>query len=211
MACDCVDACTQPLSLSFTEQGYGNTAPATTGGRVLVYTAGFFSILVFAVVLGHAGNIITAIFDDWMDRARYITLLKRPGFVFIFWGCLYYAWMAVVAWKTVHWKEERLGDDFPFQDAYWFGFITTTTVGLGDIYLEHQVMLRRDLIAFSLLILVGFVFLATFLTKLTDVLVAIFPHTKSTNLDDRLKNTDMLWHMHKCKSGAADNTTEHPE
>lgn len=51
--------------------------------------------------------------------------------------------MGVVALKTVYWKESRLGENFEFNDAYWFGFSTTTTVGLGDYYyLEHQVMLQ---------------------------------------------------------------------
>jgi putative Mn2+ efflux pump MntP len=108
--------------------------------------------------------------------------------------------MCVVAWKTVHWKEERLGEDFKFVNAYWFSFITTTTVGLGDFYLEHQVLLRRDLVAFSLLILMGFVFLANFLVKLTDLLTECFPRIKSSNLDERLKATNMMWHL-KRKTG----------
>ena len=179
------------------QQGYGNTAPATTGGRAMIFTLGFLSILVFAVVLGHAGTIITCIFDDWVERVKCMAIMKRPGLATVFWGCFYYGWMAVLAWKTVYWKEERLGDDFEYRDAYWFSFITTTTVGLGDFYLEHQVVLRRDLIAFSLIILVGLIFLANFLVKLTDCLTSWFPNAKSQSLDERLQKTDMLWHWKK--------------
>lgn len=104
---------------------------------------GFVSILIFAVVLGNAGNILTAIVKDFVDRFRCLSLLKCLGIACVLWGLLYYLWMGVVALKTVYWKESRLGENFEFNDAYWFGFSTTTTVGLGDYYyLEHQVMLQ---------------------------------------------------------------------
>jgi len=186
--------CTPLTSLSH-PHSYGNTAPVTQEGRLLVYTVGFLSILVFAVVLGHAGNIVTAIFDDWLSRVKILSIVKRNWVMCLFWGTLYYTWMCVVAWKTVHWKEERLGGDFHFKEAYWFSFITTTTVGLGDYYLEHQVLLRRDLVAFSLLILFSFVLLSNFLVKLTDLLTAILPRTKASNLDERLKATNIMWHF----------------
>jgi len=138
---------------------------------------------------------VTAIIDDWINRVNVLAIAKSNWFMCLFWGLVYYSWMLVVAWKTVHWKEERLDEDFSYKDAYWFSFITTTTVGLGDYYLAHQVLLRRDLISFALLVLVGFVFLSNFLVKLTEVLTTVFPRAKAKSLDDRLKQTNMLWHF----------------
>ena len=88
-----------------------------------MYTIGFLSILVFALVLGNSGNIVTAITDDWIGRIKLLSIAKRDWFMCLFWGALYYTWMLVVAWKTVHWKEERLGEDFTFEDAYWLVFV----------------------------------------------------------------------------------------
>ena len=151
--------------------------------------------MIFALVLGNAGRIVTAIFDDWLSRVKVLSCVRQDWIMCLFWGGLYYFWMSIVALETVRWKKERLDEDFSYQDAYWFAFITTTTVGLGDYYLEHQVVLRRDLIAFSLMILMGFVFLANFLVKMTELLTTRFPRMKASNLDQRLQATNMLWHF----------------
>ena len=86
-----------------------------------------------------------------------------------------------------------MDEDFDWDDAYWMAFITTTTVGLGDFFYEHQVLLRRDLISFSLVILVGFIFLANFLVKLTDLLTALLHWSGATDLDTRLQETSLVW------------------
>jgi hypothetical protein len=60
------------------------------------------------------------------------------------------------------------------KDGYWFSFISTTTVGLGDIYLEPEVIQARDLVTFPLLFLVGFVFLSSFLGKFADMALHVY-------------------------------------
>jgi hypothetical protein len=65
--------------------GYGNTAPVTTGGRAMVYTFGFLSILTFASVLGEAGRIISALFDDWVERLKF-PLLRRTFVAWYVWS-----------------------------------------------------------------------------------------------------------------------------
>jgi hypothetical protein len=59
--------------------------------------------------------------------------------------------------------------DFSFQDGYWFSYISTTTVGLGDIFLEPETIQSRDLVTFPLLFLVGFVYLSSFLGKFAEL------------------------------------------
>lgn len=79
--------------------------------------------------------------------------------------------MAVIAVITAWWKRNQLGEaDFQFSDGYWFSYISITTVGLGDIFLEPQVILFRDLFIFPLSFLFGFVFVAAFLGKFAESL-----------------------------------------
>mmetsp|Transcript_2383 Transcript_2383/g.4324 ORF Transcript_2383/g.4324 Transcript_2383/m.4324 type:complete len:461 (+) Transcript_2383:100-1482(+) len=115
--------------------GYGNATPETEGGRAMIYTLGFLSILMFAIILGTAGTIIVSIWDDFIDRTK-LHQLNIPWVACVFWGFCYYAWLLAIAVVTQNWKNARLGDDMEFSEAYWFSYISTTTVGFGDYYLE---------------------------------------------------------------------------
>lgn len=72
----------------------------------------------------------------------------------------------------------RLGDeDFANnEDIFWFAFISTTTVGLGDFYLQPEVTFASDVLQFSLMFLVGFVFLASFLGKISEGIASLAPN-----------------------------------
>jgi len=169
--------------------GYGNTAPTTEGGRAMIYTLGFFSILLFAGVLGTAGTIVVTIWDDFIDRTK-LHQLNIPWVGCIFWGCCYYAWMLVIAAVTQNWKAARLGEDMDFSEAYWFSYVSTTTVGLGDYYLEHDVILRQDLFVFPVMFLAGFVLLANFFVKLSEVLTDLVPQN-NRSLEETLADSDV--------------------
>jgi hypothetical protein len=159
--------------------GYGNATPETKGGRAMIYTLGFLSILMFAIILGTAGTIIVTIWDDFIDRTK-LHQLNIPWVACVFWGFCYYAWLLAIAVVTQNWKNARLGDDMEFSEAYWFSYISTTTVGFGDYYLQPDVILRQDLITFPLMFLTGFVLLANFFVKLTELLTSLVPtHRRS--------------------------------
>jgi hypothetical protein len=93
--------------------------------------------------------------------------------------------MLVIAVVTQNWKAARLGQETDFSEAYWYAYISTMTVGLGDYYLEHDVILRQDLFIFPVLFLAGFVLLANFFVKLTEVILNLVPHSHKT-LEDTL-------------------------
>jgi Ion channel len=98
--------------------------------------------------------------------------------------------MAVV----VKWMQARAGDTtFNNADGYWFAYISSTTVGFGDIYLPAEVFLFRDLLTFPLMWLVGFVLVAAFIAKFADTWIA-FLGRRSYVVDvlDRLHKTHML-------------------
>ena len=139
----------------------------------MVFTAGFISMLLFGLVLGTAGKVVTVIIDDLLDKIPRSDFGLRNLLLFLLWGVFYYAWMLCVAWATVEWKEQQVGVDFEWDDAYWFAFISTTTIGLGDFFLEHHALRSVDLVTFPLLMLLGFIFLATFLVKLTELLTDV--------------------------------------
>jgi hypothetical protein len=91
-----------------TTVGYGNQAPETTGGRAMVYSLGFLSILAFAGILASSGNIVSVIFDDAVNRIK-VQSLTTPWVALWVWGAIYYSWMALIASITKNWKEKMLG------------------------------------------------------------------------------------------------------
>jgi hypothetical protein len=88
----------------------------------MVFSLGFISILAFGAVLASAGNIVSRIFDDAVTR-RKLTFLSWPWVAMCVWGSAYYTWMALIAFYTKVWKQERLNDDsFTMNDGYWFRY-----------------------------------------------------------------------------------------
>lgn len=164
----------------------------------MVFTVGFVSMLVFGFVLGNAGKVVTTIIDELLDKIPHSTFGLRNLLLCLLWGVFYYAWMLCVAWATIEWKEQRVSVELEWDDAYWFAFISTTTIGLGDFFLEHHALRHVDLINFSLLMLLGFIFLSTFLVKLGEVMTAF--HTwkggrkcsKGTDSNDRREESITL-------------------
>lgn len=120
------------LALCFVESGC-SLAPTTAGGRGLVFTLGFVSILLFGAMLARAGNIASVILDTAISRVKLIQ--RRHVANALCWGAIWVSWMFFMAFTTRQWNRERLGadNDFTFGDGYWFAYISTTTVGLGDV------------------------------------------------------------------------------
>merc|ERR1712194_382295 len=78
-------------------------------------------------------------------------------------------WLLVIGAATVGWKKYRLGQDMTLADGFWFAFISITTVGLGDMFLEHETIAFADILEFALIFLVGFVLLANLIVALVDL------------------------------------------
>jgi len=166
--------------------GYGNQAPTTTAGRTMVYTLGFASILAFAANLAMAGYITSAIADDFAKRIH-LNLLTRPWISSLVWGSIYYAWLLILASVTAKWKHNILGEEnFSFRDGYWFSYISSTTVGLGDIFLEPEVLRLPDVFLFPVLLLSGFTILSAFLGKLFDAITVMLGVGKKKSIVNTL-------------------------
>lgn len=181
--------------------GYGNQSPTTAGGQAMLYTLGFLSILVFAGVATQSGRITVLLFDDMIKRVCCLRWLSRPLLATIFWGVLYWGWLVLIAFYTTSWKRVRMGEDFEFVEGYWFSFISTTTVGLGDIFLEPEVLIGQDLLIFSLIFLIGFVFLASFLGKLSAFFSGL-QHVGGKTLEQCLAETSLCCGHRIAEAGA---------
>lgn len=174
--------------------GYGNQSPSTVEGQAMIYTLGFLSILLFALVALQSGRITALLFDDVMRKTHVLSWFSRPFLGTLLWGILYWAWLALIGSFTVDWKVSRMGEEFSMSDAFWFAYISTTTVGLGDIFLEPEVLVGQDLLSFSFLFLIGFVFLAIFVGKLTAFIAYItgLNHVGGNTIEQSLADTSLL-------------------
>ena len=182
-----------------TTVGYGNASPVTDEGKSMCYTFGFLCILLFGTVLAQAGDIITAIFEDGVNRHEKLKWLSKTWIEVIIWGAAFYSFLCIIAATTQSWQNNRLGEDITFKDAYWFSFISITTVGLGDMYLDGENFAVWDLMGFAWLFLLGFAILANFLCLLRRMKKEVVQSVAGgssfkTRLQERppLTRTDMI-------------------
>lgn len=160
----------------------------------MVIWLGIVSILAFGAVLASTGNILQLIVDDIVGRSRLSRFMTWPSVKAIGWGGIAIGWMFVLGSRTSWWWENRLDLETSNHEKFWFGFISSTTVGLGDYFLQPEVLFLQDVIQFSFLFLTGFVFTATFLTSVGSFVVGLFPSSRGSSvLERRLRDTNLLW------------------
>lgn len=76
-----------------------------------------------------AGYIASAVFDDALVRFQ-LRILTWPSISCLVWGSCYYVWMGLIAVVTQDYKINRVGEtDFTMDEAYWFSYISSTTIG----------------------------------------------------------------------------------
>ncbi|GKY98452.1 hypothetical protein MPSEU_000802600 [Mayamaea pseudoterrestris] len=175
--------------------GYGNQNITTAMGRRIVYVLGFLSILAFGAILSTAGYVVASIVDDALVRYK-LRFLTRTWTSCFLWGGLYILSMLSIASFTTRWKHERLdgtASTFTLSDGYWFGYISSTSIGLGDIFLEPEVFLGIDLVTFPMLFLFSFVLASAFIAKFVHWVVSVVgKRSILENLLTELKTIDPL-------------------
>jgi len=148
--------------------GYGNASPTTHQGRAMVATLGFFCILVFTAVSTQAGYVSLAVADDFFKHHG-LNRLRSGYTAVLFWLALYHLWNLLIAYIALTWTTYKAlngNNDFMFlPDAFWFAFITSTTVGFGDYFFPHEIFKFYDMFYIPPILLIGFVLLANFIIK----------------------------------------------
>jgi hypothetical protein len=161
-------------------------------GRVLVATFGFFSMLLFGGILASSGSVVAMMYDDFVKKIRW-PALARPFWSSIFWGIITAMMTIYLGALAQNWWEWRLEpEDVPSpNDAAWFAYLSTTTIGLGDYYFQPEVIFMGDAFTFAFLFLAAFVYYAAFLTRLSDFILGEFPDAGEI-FRIRLEETSLL-------------------
>jgi hypothetical protein len=156
----------------------------------MVSSLGFVSMLAFGGILLNAGQVVAVIMDDVLNRKK---LRTSPLTVVVFWASVTTGWIFAIGKITRSWWNDRLEDfEYEWWDSVWFAYISTTTVGLGDFFLQPEVIFLPDVVNFSLLFLTGFVFISTFLDKLIALFGRYFPNV-SEDLKARVGRTKIFY------------------
>lgn len=153
----------------------------------------------FAIVLGMAGFILLSIFDDCVERIPFGKVLTYPGVGILLWGSIWLLYALGTATDVENWWTRRLpefGAEISREDALWFAYISTSTIGLGDFFLQPEVIFASDTLKYSATFMIGFVFLSTFFGKIAESLAWMLPRRESS-FQARLKATRPLacWKM----------------
>ena len=132
------------------------------------------TIIGFLALNNTAAKVWKALFEDVFLRLKLKRLVHGPLAV-LFWLSMTILWMLVLALAMQKYKTNRIGEGFSLSDAYWFSYITITTVGFGDIHISHEEFLAGDMFFIPLLVLMGFNFLGIFAEKGVDLYNDFFP------------------------------------
>jgi hypothetical protein len=182
--------------LGFGKKSSRNQAPVTKEGRIIVVAAGLLSLILFGVVLGLCGYVTTVIFDDAVSRLNCGAklILGNPMVGMLIWGTIWLFYALSLAQDFHYWWEARLPEyaaGIDRGDELWFAFISTSTIGLGDFYLQPEIIFSSDAMKYSVLFMIGFVFLSTFFGKIVETLSWLLPK-QHNSLEQRLARTRVL-------------------
>ncbi len=175
--------------------GYGNATVTSTEGRLLVLFLGFLSIMVFSTLIGHAGYIMLTIVDHFFRQHRMKRFTKGLVSV-IFWFAMLLLWLGVIMsiyqlWTNLVYSQVRDYVSFTWFDAFWFAYISVTTIGFGDFYIPPDSARVYDMFMTPLIILIGFVLLANFILKFSDFIRTFIPSSSDEdNVEEAVDNNE---------------------
>ncbi|XP_067946722.1 potassium channel subfamily K member 16-like [Watersipora subatra] len=172
--------------------GYGNIAPATSGGRTFLVFYAVIGIPLFLLASGELGSKLNILNDKLSEqigkkvpKAKYrgivaMLVVFAVGFA-IFSLCAAAVFTAVEGWS--------------FQESVYYTFITLSTIGLGDYYPGFAA--RGDTSAAAIFyrlfvtvwIIGGLVWVASLLSGISDLLKASI-YSKNAENSEKSENKD---------------------
>jgi hypothetical protein len=177
--------------VAMTTIGYGNQIPTTTDGIALVGGLAWLGIVLFGAVSVFAGRIMSILLDDFFRRFK-LTILGKESFGALFWCGVSIGWIYLMGLQTYDfWNDRIINSQFTRNEALWFSYVTSTTIGFGNLYLQPEVFFVADVFTWSLSFLIGFVFLTSFLGKVGDIGSKCFPDS-SKQLLASLERTNFV-------------------
>ncbi|KAG2383138.1 hypothetical protein C9374_004475 [Naegleria lovaniensis] len=166
--------------------GYGDYSPSTPGGQFLVVVFAFFSLFLTTLVITAIGErflsnttCVLYILSHTMMRIVRFTIIKAsmrnkfkniskaftsPFAQLVYLGVFILIYILIGS-LFFYLLEDSKGDTWTFGTAIYFAVVTLTTIGYGDIYVQHE-MSKLVLVVF---VLFGVGFLAVLFTKLIEV------------------------------------------
>ncbi|KAF6040028.1 hypothetical protein EB796_001715 [Bugula neritina] len=163
----------------FTTIGYGNFAPVTTEGKVATIVYGTVGIPLCLILLADLGNLITKIIkffvkkikkhlyvgskknlrDQWPPQDEIDSMTGKSSFVVLSFICILYFCCGAFMYKT--WE-----DDWTYLDAVYFIFVSTSTIGFGDVLPSQP----KKFIFTSIYIFIGLSLLSSGFTMIQELL-----------------------------------------
>ena len=147
----------------------------------MVYTVGFLSVIIFTALIGAAGYVFLTIADDFFEIYKLQKLTTGfPSVIFWFLNLIF--WILIIAGMFGAYEYVKYGEVAnSVEDRIWWAYISVTTVGFGDYYIAHDTFQIVDVWYVPLLMLMGFVNLANFLIKLSELIIFFVEATGITD------------------------------
>jgi len=172
-----------------TTVGYGARVLSSNYSRLLVYTAGILSILLFAGLLRLSGGFVEALYDYLLSMiVPSISVARERVISAVIWFCMIWAVMVAGAYVFIYQISLAVGDNssvdvhsiIPFEEAFWFQFISFTTVGFGDYNIPSYGSTASHMFIVPIVQLLGFISISICIDKIWKM----SRHINSTSDDE---------------------------
>ena len=132
-----------------------------------MFSLGFVSIICFAAIIGHSSEIMLERIDDKLSRYKKLKFLTEGLPAVFLWLAMFWSWIGAYALCYLYIENHDDEEHNSINDALWFSYISMTTIGFGDYYLNYYDNLYSRFFLWTLTMLMGFLLLGNFALKLS--------------------------------------------